>query len=167
MFLCLQGADAMVLESVMFAILAERELGPKLYGIFPQGRLEQFVPVSLQVCCYDWEDSLDVKYGFDTNAYESLSCKLQEKTNYILGKFPCIPCNFLYFSYIDVSDLVMKIQTESSMFARRVENCPQMSWVSLVYLMRLLKRSPDFMEWECPATRSQSGCLAPWKSAWS
>uniref|UniRef100_A0A672I2J8 Ethanolamine kinase n=1 Tax=Salarias fasciatus TaxID=181472 RepID=A0A672I2J8_SALFA len=42
----LQGAEAMVLESVMFAILAERELGPKLYGIFPQGRLEQYVPVS-------------------------------------------------------------------------------------------------------------------------
>ncbi|KAM6159147.1 choline kinase alpha isoform 2-T2 [Rhynchocyon petersi] len=40
----LQGAEAMVLESVMFAILAERALGPKLYGIFPQGRLEQFIP---------------------------------------------------------------------------------------------------------------------------
>ncbi|KAM4619054.1 choline kinase alpha isoform 1-T1 [Polymixia lowei] len=39
-----QGAEAMVLESVMFAILAERELGPKLYGIFPLGRLEQYVP---------------------------------------------------------------------------------------------------------------------------
>ncbi|KAL4622815.1 choline kinase alpha-like [Arapaima gigas] len=39
-----QGTEALVLESVMFAILAERELGPKLYGIFPQGRLEQFVP---------------------------------------------------------------------------------------------------------------------------
>ncbi|XP_068170133.1 choline kinase alpha isoform X2 [Antennarius striatus] len=39
-----QGAEAMVLESVMFAILAERELGPKLYGIFPQGRLEQYIP---------------------------------------------------------------------------------------------------------------------------
>uniref|UniRef100_A0A2K6K2F0 Ethanolamine kinase n=1 Tax=Rhinopithecus bieti TaxID=61621 RepID=A0A2K6K2F0_RHIBE len=38
------GAEAMVLESVMFAILAERSLGPKLYGIFPQGRLEQFIP---------------------------------------------------------------------------------------------------------------------------
>lgn len=36
----------MVLESVMFAILAERALGPKLYGIFPQGRLEEFIPVS-------------------------------------------------------------------------------------------------------------------------
>ncbi|TNN00828.1 choline kinase alpha [Takifugu rubripes] len=39
-----QGTEAMVLESVMFAILAERELGPKLYGIFPQGRLEQYIP---------------------------------------------------------------------------------------------------------------------------
>ncbi|KAM9481627.1 choline kinase alpha [Clarias gariepinus] len=39
-----QGTEAMILESVMFAILAERKLGPKLYGIFPQGRLEQYVP---------------------------------------------------------------------------------------------------------------------------
>ncbi|XP_054633708.1 choline/ethanolamine kinase [Dunckerocampus dactyliophorus] len=40
----LQGVDSLVLESVMFAILAERTLGPKLYGVFPQGRLEQYFP---------------------------------------------------------------------------------------------------------------------------
>ena len=40
-----QGVDSLVLESVMFAILAERSLGPKLYGIFPSGRLEQYFPV--------------------------------------------------------------------------------------------------------------------------
>lgn len=40
----LQGVDSLVLESVMFAILAERTLGPKLYGIFPDGRLEQYFP---------------------------------------------------------------------------------------------------------------------------
>lgn len=40
----LQGVDSLVLESVMFAILAERTLGPKLYGIFPAGRLEQYLP---------------------------------------------------------------------------------------------------------------------------
>lgn len=39
-----RGAAAMVMESVMFAILAERSLGPKLYGILPQGRLEEFIP---------------------------------------------------------------------------------------------------------------------------
>uniref|UniRef100_A0A8C9Y2W2 Ethanolamine kinase n=1 Tax=Sander lucioperca TaxID=283035 RepID=A0A8C9Y2W2_SANLU len=38
------GVDSLVLESVMFAILAERALGPKLYGIFPAGRLEQYLP---------------------------------------------------------------------------------------------------------------------------
>ncbi|KAG7522008.1 hypothetical protein JOB18_011309 [Solea senegalensis] len=40
----LQGVDSLVLESVMFSILAERCLGPKLYGIFPEGRLEQYLP---------------------------------------------------------------------------------------------------------------------------
>uniref|UniRef100_A0A670ZUH9 Ethanolamine kinase n=1 Tax=Pseudonaja textilis TaxID=8673 RepID=A0A670ZUH9_PSETE len=40
----LQGVDSLVLESVMFAILAERALGPRLYGIFPQGRLEEYIP---------------------------------------------------------------------------------------------------------------------------
>ncbi|XP_072291624.1 choline/ethanolamine kinase [Eucyclogobius newberryi] len=40
----LQGVDSLVLESVMFAILAERTLGPKLYGVFPEGRLEQYLP---------------------------------------------------------------------------------------------------------------------------
>ncbi|XP_031464323.1 choline/ethanolamine kinase-like, partial [Phasianus colchicus] len=46
----LQGMDSLVLESVMFAILAERALGPRLYGVFPQGRLEQYVPVRCGVC---------------------------------------------------------------------------------------------------------------------
>lgn len=38
----------------MFAILAERSLGPRLYGVFPQGRLEQYIPVwaSLGECLY-------------------------------------------------------------------------------------------------------------------
>ncbi|XP_063164931.1 choline/ethanolamine kinase isoform X1 [Candoia aspera] len=40
----LQGVDSLVLESVMFAILAERALGPRLHGIFPQGRLEEYIP---------------------------------------------------------------------------------------------------------------------------
>uniref|UniRef100_A0A8P4K323 Ethanolamine kinase n=1 Tax=Dicentrarchus labrax TaxID=13489 RepID=A0A8P4K323_DICLA len=44
LFMNVCGLDSLVLESVMFAILAERMLGPKLYGIFPDGRLEQYLP---------------------------------------------------------------------------------------------------------------------------
>uniref|UniRef100_A0A4W4ESM2 ethanolamine kinase n=1 Tax=Electrophorus electricus TaxID=8005 RepID=A0A4W4ESM2_ELEEL len=38
------GVDSLVSESVMFAIWQSGELGPRLYGIFPEGRLEQYIP---------------------------------------------------------------------------------------------------------------------------
>ncbi|XP_036321474.1 choline/ethanolamine kinase [Rhagoletis pomonella] len=34
---------AIITESVVFALLSERNFGPKLYGIFPGGRLEQYI----------------------------------------------------------------------------------------------------------------------------
>lgn len=33
----------MLEESVVFTLLAERKLGPKLYGIFGEGRLEEYI----------------------------------------------------------------------------------------------------------------------------
>lgn len=36
--------EAMVTESVVFTLLSERKLGPKLHGIFPGGRIEQYIP---------------------------------------------------------------------------------------------------------------------------
>lgn len=37
--------ENMLTESVVFALLSERQLGPKLHGIFPGGRIEQYIPV--------------------------------------------------------------------------------------------------------------------------
>ena len=39
------GGHESITESVIFTLLAERRLGPKLYGIFPGGRLEEFIQV--------------------------------------------------------------------------------------------------------------------------
>lgn len=36
----------MLTESVVFTLLSERKLGPKLHGIFPGGRIEQYIPVN-------------------------------------------------------------------------------------------------------------------------
>ncbi|KAK6191601.1 hypothetical protein SNE40_003246 [Patella caerulea] len=33
-----------IFNSVVFAILSEKDLGPKLYGIYPTGRLEEYIP---------------------------------------------------------------------------------------------------------------------------
>lgn len=38
--------DSKVTDSVITMLLSERKLGPKLYGIFPGGRLEEYIPVS-------------------------------------------------------------------------------------------------------------------------
>lgn len=37
----------LVAESVIFTLLSERHLGPKLYGVFSGGRLEEYIPVHL------------------------------------------------------------------------------------------------------------------------
>ncbi|XP_055902844.1 choline/ethanolamine kinase isoform X3 [Eupeodes corollae] len=36
--------ETMITESVVFALLSERNLGPKLHGLFPGGRIEQYIP---------------------------------------------------------------------------------------------------------------------------
>lgn len=39
--------DTKITDSVITMMLSERNLGPKLYGIFPGGRLEEYIPVSI------------------------------------------------------------------------------------------------------------------------
>ncbi|KAJ6648164.1 Choline kinase A2 [Pseudolycoriella hygida] len=36
--------ESVLTESVVFTLLSERKLGPKLHGIFPGGRIEQYIP---------------------------------------------------------------------------------------------------------------------------
>jgi hypothetical protein len=46
-----EGAlEALLTESVIFTLLSERKLGPKLHGIFPGGRLEEFIAVISAFC---------------------------------------------------------------------------------------------------------------------
>jgi Choline/ethanolamine kinase len=44
------GNDLKITDSVITMLLSERNLGPKLYGIFPGGRLEEYIPVSCNLC---------------------------------------------------------------------------------------------------------------------
>ena len=42
-----ENPETVVTDSVIFALLAERGMGPKLYGVFTEGRVEEYVPVSV------------------------------------------------------------------------------------------------------------------------
>jgi len=37
--------ETVLTDSVIFALLAEKGTGPKLYGVFTTGRVEEYVPV--------------------------------------------------------------------------------------------------------------------------
>lgn len=40
-----QAMETVLTDTVVFTLLSERKLGPKLHGIFPGGRIEQYIPV--------------------------------------------------------------------------------------------------------------------------
>ncbi|XGW27318.1 hypothetical protein V3C99_007710, partial [Haemonchus contortus] len=47
---CQSDLDQLLTESVVFTMLSERSLGPKLLGVFPGGRFEQFIPSRPLTC---------------------------------------------------------------------------------------------------------------------
>ncbi|RWS26533.1 choline/ethanolamine kinase-like protein [Leptotrombidium deliense] len=44
------NSQTTVTESVIFMLLSERKLGPKLYGVFPGGRLEEYISARALMC---------------------------------------------------------------------------------------------------------------------
>lgn len=40
---CEDALESVITESVIFTLLSERKLGPKLYGVFPGGRIEEYI----------------------------------------------------------------------------------------------------------------------------
>jgi len=48
-----ENPETVLTDSVIFALLAEKEMGPKLYGVFTGGRVEEYVPVGTFTPRYD------------------------------------------------------------------------------------------------------------------
>ena len=48
----MSSVHSLVLNSVIFAILSERGIGPRLYGVFPGGRIEQYLEVRCILLMY-------------------------------------------------------------------------------------------------------------------
>ena len=45
-----ENPEMVVTDSVIFALLAEKGLGPKLHGVFTGGRVEEYISVSISGC---------------------------------------------------------------------------------------------------------------------
>lgn len=81
----LQGVDSLVLESVMFAILAERTLGPKLYGIFPAGRLEQYLPNTRMRTDQQSEPSISAEIATKLARFHKMVMPFNKEPKWLFG----------------------------------------------------------------------------------
>lgn len=72
-----EGAlEALLTESVIFTLLSERKLGPKLHGIFPGGRLEEFIPVGSSWYLSQISFSVMISRGRQVTCWRQLTCAL-------------------------------------------------------------------------------------------
>ncbi|XP_038053259.1 choline kinase alpha-like isoform X2 [Patiria miniata] len=83
-------SDAPLLDTIIFSLLSERQQGPKLYGVFQEGRLEQYIPSR----CLTTAELADPKFTVEIaeklakfHQLELPLCKVPRWLNQVLDKW--------------------------------------------------------------------------------
>ncbi|KAJ0183016.1 hypothetical protein K1T71_000992 [Dendrolimus kikuchii] len=85
-----RAMDAIVTESVIFTLLSERRLGPKLHGVFSGGRIEEYIPARPLLTKELAEPALSMKIAEKMAAIHSMDVPLSKEPNWVwktMGKW--------------------------------------------------------------------------------
>ncbi|XP_016964179.1 choline kinase alpha isoform X2 [Drosophila biarmipes] len=75
--------ESMITESVVFALLSERNFGPKLHGIFPGGRIEQYIPARSLTTAELAEQRILMKVAEKMGEIHSLNIPMSKEPDWI------------------------------------------------------------------------------------
>ncbi|XP_017052550.1 choline kinase A2 isoform X2 [Drosophila ficusphila] len=75
--------ESMITESVVFALLSERNFGPKLHGIFPGGRIEQYIPARALTTAELAEQRILMKVAEKMGEIHSLNIPMSKEPDWI------------------------------------------------------------------------------------
>ncbi|XP_063898670.1 choline/ethanolamine kinase isoform X1 [Helicoverpa armigera] len=78
-----RAMDAIVTESVIFTLLSERRLGPRLHGVFSGGRIEEYIPARPLLTKELADPSLSMKIAEKMAAIHSMEVPLNKEPNYL------------------------------------------------------------------------------------
>lgn len=78
-----RAMDAIVTESVIFTLLSERRLGPRLHGVFSGGRIEEYIPARPLLTKELADPSLSMKIAEKMAAIHSMEVPLNKEPNWI------------------------------------------------------------------------------------
>lgn len=77
--------ENMLTESVVFALLSERKLGPKLHGIFPGGRIEQYIPARSLTTAELSDSQISAKIAEKMGQIHSLHIPVSKEADWIFN----------------------------------------------------------------------------------
>lgn len=75
--------ETMLTESVVFTLLSERKLGPKLHGIFPGGRIEQYIPARALKTAELGDSKISLKVAEKMAAIHSLDIPVSKEPDWL------------------------------------------------------------------------------------
>ncbi|XP_021700268.1 choline/ethanolamine kinase isoform X4 [Aedes aegypti] len=75
--------ESMLTESVVFTLLSERKLGPKLHGIFPGGRIEQYIPARALTTSELSDPKISLKIAEKMAAIHSLDIPVSKEPDWL------------------------------------------------------------------------------------
>lgn len=75
--------ESMLTESVVFTLLSERKLGPKLHGIFPGGRIEQYIPARALMTSELSDQKISLKIAEKMAAIHSLDIPVSKEPDWL------------------------------------------------------------------------------------
>ncbi|XP_053672183.1 choline/ethanolamine kinase [Anopheles nili] len=75
--------ETMLTESVVFTLLSERKLGPKLHGIFPGGRIEQYIPARALMTAELSDAKISLKIAERMAAIHSMNIPVSKEPDWI------------------------------------------------------------------------------------
>ncbi|KAI8433461.1 hypothetical protein MSG28_015496 [Choristoneura fumiferana] len=78
-----RAMDAIVTESVIFTLLSERRLGPKLHGVFSGGRIEEYIPARPFLTRELAEPALSMKIAEKMAAIHSMDVPLSKEASWL------------------------------------------------------------------------------------
>lgn len=78
-----RAMDAIVTETVIFTLLSERRLGPKLHGVFSGGRIEGYIPARPLLTRELSEPALSMKIAEKMAAIHSMDVPLSKEPNWL------------------------------------------------------------------------------------
>ncbi|XP_035916197.1 choline/ethanolamine kinase isoform X1 [Anopheles stephensi] len=78
--------ETMLTESVVFTLLSERKLGPKLHGIFPGGRIEQYIPARALLTAELSDAKISLKVAEKMAAIHSMDIPVSKEPDWIWNK---------------------------------------------------------------------------------